>query len=534
MSERISSDAPPPAGGNPTAAPAAEAIGPAERLHPAFLIGGLGGSVKAVSGGYAFLAYLIVSGKWSTAIAVGIGIFVVSIVGVFLYWRHFEYRVGANEIRIDSGIFSRTHRSIPFDRIQDVDITQGPLARLLGIARVKLETGGSSGPNADEGVLQAIPLKRAEDLRRMIRSRRGAAPVAEVSETTDDAPAAAPIYAMGLKRLLLAGTFNFSLALFAGLFGLTQTMGDFLGFDPLSAAFWRKVLSAGDPARNFLIAHRATAVIAGIILLLLIGLVTGIVRTLVRDWGFRLDRTQVGLRRRRGLTTITDVTLAVRRVQAAIMASGPLRQLLGYSELRLQTLGHDEGSGNHVVAPLATGEEMNTIVEELGWRPLPAGILWTRVSSGYIWSLMVGLTPLYLLIIGHAVVIQYALFHVQENIRAIVWAEMTPVLVSFFVLLGVVVFALASRAMAWRTTAYAIDGDRLIVRTGWWKRRITLLPLRRIQSITLHESFVTRRFGIASLAFGVAGGRAGRGYSVPAIPRQGARGLRDRLLGVEP
>jgi putative membrane protein len=524
MSERISNDPP---------LPAADAVGPVERLHPAFLIAGLGGSVRAVSGGYAFLAYLIVSGRFSTALIVGIGIFIVSIVSVFVYWRHFEFRVGANEIRIDSGIFSRTHRSIPFDRIQDVDISQGVLARLFGIARVKLETGGSSGPKADEGVLQAIPLKRAEELRNLIRSRRGAAAAVTEADASSGAAAGEPIYRMGIKRLLLAGTFNFSLALFAGLFGLTQTMGDFMGFDPLSAAFWQSVLSE-DPARSFILAHQAAAVIAGIILLVLIGLVTGVVRTVVRDWGFRLDRTEVGLRRRRGLTTITDVTLAVRRVQAAIMAGGPLRQALGYSELRVQTLGHDEGSGNHVVAPLATCGETNAIVEQLGWRRLPHGIPWTRVSSGYIWSLMVGLTPLYLVLIVQLAVIQYALFQVQENIRAIVWAEMTPVLVSFFAVLGVIVVAIGSRALAWRTTAYAIDGDRLLVRTGWWKKRLTLLPLRRIQSITLHESFVTRRFGIASLAFGVAGGRAGRGYSVPAIPREGARGLRDRLLDVTP
>jgi len=519
MSEPISNDPPPPV----------EAVGPAQRLHPAFLIAGLGGSVKAVSGGYAFLAYLIVSGKFSTALMVGIGIFAISIVGVFLYWRHFEYRVGANEIRIDSGIFSRTHRSIPFDRIQDVDITQGLLARALGIARVKLETGGSSGPKADEGVLQAIPLKRAEDLRNLIRSRRGAAPFSPArdnGQVADTAPATTPVYRMNLKRLLLAGTFNFSLALFAGLFGLTQTMGDVMGFDPLSAAFWRSVLSAGDPARNFILAHQVTAVIAGLILLLLIGLVTGIVRTGVRDWGFRLDKSDVGLRRRRGLTTITDVTLAVRRVQAAIMASGPLRHALGYSELRLQTLGHDEGSGNHVVAPLATGEEMNAIVEELGWRPLSPSIPWTRVSSGYIWSLMVGLTPLYLVLATQGAIIQY--------VGPEALAELTPLVLSFFAMLAVIVILIGSRALAWRTTAYAIDGDRLLVRSGWWSRRITLLPLRRIQSITLHESVVTRRFGIASLAFGVAGGRAGRGYSVPAIPREGARVLRDRLLDVNP
>ena len=139
---------------------------------------------------------------------------------------------------------------------------------------------------------------------------------------------------------------------------------------------------------------------------------------------------------------------------------------------------------------------------------------------------MVGLTPLYLVLAGQGAVIQY--------VGPDALAELTPLVISFFVTLAVIVIALSSRALAWRTPAYAIDGDRLLVRSGWWSRRITLLPLRRIQSITLHESFVTRRFGIASLAFGVAGGRAGRGYSVPAIPREGARGLRDRLLGAEP
>ena len=97
------------------------------------------------------------------------------VAGLFLYWRFFEFRVGASEIRIDSGILQRTHRSIPFDRIQDVDITQPLLARAFGLARVKFETGASAGAKEDEGVLQAIALTRAQDLRALVRARRGAA-----------------------------------------------------------------------------------------------------------------------------------------------------------------------------------------------------------------------------------------------------------------------------------------------------------------------------------------------------------------------
>ena len=57
--------------------------------------------------------------------------------------------------------------------------------------------------------------------------------------------------------MLLAGTFNFSLAIFAGLFGLTQTVGDVVGFDPFEPNFWINLLSAGDPIRDLILAHRS-------------------------------------------------------------------------------------------------------------------------------------------------------------------------------------------------------------------------------------------------------------------------------------
>jgi putative membrane protein len=484
------------------------AVGPPEHLHPLFLLTGFGGSLRSMAGGYAAIGYLAVSGRLQSALIGAVLLILFMALGLFLYWRRFEYRVGENEIRIDSGILNRTHRSIPFGRIQDVDITQGPVARLLGLAKVKFETGGSAGE--EEGVLQAIPLERAQELRKLVRARREqSAPVAS------DAPAEAapvdtpPIYAMDLKRLLLAGTFNFSLAVFAGLIGLTQTFGDVLGFDPFSRRFWLTVLSAGDPIRDYIIAHQVAAAAAGAMLLVLIGIVTGIVRTVLTDFGFRLDRTGVGLRRRRGLLTRTDVTLPVNRAQAAVIATGPVRDRLGWRELRLQSLAKDEGSrGAHVVAPLARDEEVGEILGQLGWLPLPPSIGWVRVSRAYVGILAAAMAPLYVAAIANLVLVP-------------------PAGTAFVVALLAVI---AVRFLAWSRTGYAVDGDRLLTRTGWWRRRVTVLPARKIQSVDLRESFVSRLFGVASLQFGVAGGGM-TGHSIPAIPRGEARQLRDRLLG---
>jgi putative membrane protein len=102
-----------------------------------------------------------------------------------------------------------------------------------------------------------------------------------------------------------------------------------------------------------------------------------------------------------------------------------------------------------------------------------------------------------------------------------------PVAVGFCLILLALV---GVRALAWRRIAYAVDCDRLLMRSGWWRRRLVLLPKARIQSIDYRESFVTRWFGIGTLQFGVAGGRA-QTHIIPAIPSGAARQLREELLG---
>jgi len=244
-----------------------------------------------------------------------------------------------------------------------------------------------------------------------------------------------------------------------------------------------------------------------------VGLLTGTIRTFTREYGFRLDRTGVGLRRRRGLFTRTDVTLPMKRAQAAILVSGPVRESMGYGELKLQSLARDEDkSGNHVLAPLATGEESGRILTALGWRDMPDPVDWQRVSKTFVWSFLLGLAPF--LIAGAAAQIVYL------PLFGLAW--LTVPLALWFV-----------RRLEWRRIGYALDSDRLLIRAGWLRRRTTILPLSKIQSIDLRESFISRWFGTASLQFGVAGGSQLASHSIPAIPREGARQLRDRLLGLQ-
>ena len=62
----------------------------------------------------------------------------IALVATLLTWLRFRYGLGEGEIVIESGVLHRQRRVIPFDRIQDIDIEQRLLARLFGLARVRI------------------------------------------------------------------------------------------------------------------------------------------------------------------------------------------------------------------------------------------------------------------------------------------------------------------------------------------------------------------------------------------------------------
>jgi putative membrane protein len=480
-------------------------LGPPERLHPLYLLTGLGQALKGAWGMIALGAYFAAKGSWLTVGLMAVLFAFFSIGSLYLKWLKLEYRVGAHELRIDSGWLSRTSRAIPFDRVTDVDLEQGPLQRLFGLARIKLETGGSAGGKEEEGVLHTISLERAEALREHIRARKGLAPAAAAAAAGKDVP---PLFAMDGKRVITAGLFNFSLAVIAGLFGITQTMGDALGFDPFERTFWIDLFARSGPLRDLIFAHRMGAAVAGSILLILLGIGTGIARTFLREHGFRLDRTESGFRRRRGLFTLTDVSIPAKRVQAAIIANGPMRRRFGWWELKLQSLAQDGGKGDHVVAPLAHQAEAAEILGSLHWPISPPSGDWRPVSRAFFTSFIGILLP-----------------------AALATAIAIPFLgpVGLLWLVGAAI-AIGARWFDWRRTYYASGSNSLFIETGWWRHRRSIIPVRKIQSIDVSESWWSRLFGICTLRLGVAGGSGFSDHHVPALTRPQAEALRAELL----
>ncbi len=137
-----------------------------QRLHPLTLFQQLMTSLPA----FAFLLYPVFSNPNSQNVVylfMTLAYGVVALPAILLQYYRFSYRLTEKQMIIQSGVFNRKNRSIPVERVQNVQIEQNLLARAANIAKVKIETAGSTGT---EGVLEYVSLREAHRIRQVIRS----------------------------------------------------------------------------------------------------------------------------------------------------------------------------------------------------------------------------------------------------------------------------------------------------------------------------------------------------------------------------
>lgn len=100
-----------------------------------------------------------------------------------LSYRYYRYELREDGFRKEQGVIWKKYVTIPYDRIQNIDIHRGVFARLFGLSDLQIQTAGASavmgrygasGINA-EGRLPGLSREVAEQLRdELVRRAREA------------------------------------------------------------------------------------------------------------------------------------------------------------------------------------------------------------------------------------------------------------------------------------------------------------------------------------------------------------------------
>ncbi|GII90199.1 PH domain-containing protein [Sinosporangium siamense] len=243
-------------------------------------------------------------------------------------WRKTVFRVTAGRVEQRSGVFVRTHLSIPRDRIRSVDITADPVRRVLGLATVTVGSGEHAGAEGSELRLDPLTKDRAEELRRTLLDR-GERSRQEQSAEGDPALATlrwswvrfAPLTVWSLVGALVAA-------------GAVYKALDLIGLNLLSwdvtRRIWQELQEMPLWVAVLLVAGAATAV--GTL---------GALALFAETWaGYRLEREAGGtLRVRRGLLTRKSLSLEERRLRGVEIAEPLLLRTGGGARVRVVATG---------------------------------------------------------------------------------------------------------------------------------------------------------------------------------------------------
>ncbi len=115
----------------------------------------------APSGVGGLLIFLIITGFW---------IFLIHICAKLSY-KNYKYELTEDGFRKELGVLRKKYVTIPYERIQNVDIYRSIIARILGLSDLNIQTAGASGyPGGGrgygaEGRLPGLSKEDAEQVR---------------------------------------------------------------------------------------------------------------------------------------------------------------------------------------------------------------------------------------------------------------------------------------------------------------------------------------------------------------------------------
>ncbi|WP_241237122.1 PH domain-containing protein, partial [Georgenia faecalis] len=389
-------------------------------------------------------------------IVAGVVLVLLALLAIYstLSWRMMRYAVGDDAVYLHSGILFRQQRHARLNRIQAIDVVQPLLARIFGLAQLKIETAGGAGSSV---VLAFLQEDEAQRLRREILDRaagvqRGPAapsvsapppPGGQPSASGPAARPAAPLLDPVPERELLTVPVN-------------RLVGSLL----LSGSSITFLL--------FLVALTVAAVAAesaGV----LVGALPGIV-----GWGgylwsrfsggfaFRAAVSSDGIRLRHGLLEQRSQTVPPGRVQAVQLTQPLLWRRRGWWRVVVNVAGYgveNEASGgttSGVLLPVGPRGDALTamwlVVPDLGAGDaravLDAALEGSGEGGGFITS--------------------------PRSARWLDW-------------------------ITWRRNGLRITDRAMLIRTGRITRTLTIVPHERTQSLAIEQGPWERRLDLANL-----------------------------------
>jgi putative membrane protein len=429
----------------PLSLAAAASDQPWHRLHPLSPLVRAGRQLMSL---VVLLAGLVVANhhRVGADLVTDLAIIAIALAGGFVSWLVTRWQIADGVLRVDTGLVRRDSRRFPLSQIQAVDVVQTGLARVLGLAELRLRMAGG---DAHGGRLACLRRSDAEQLRRDLlalsaigtaradgatRAVGGAGEAAGAVGAASEAGRAGQVAVVPERLLFRVNPARLSVAILLSRTGAIAVA--------VAAAAGLTIAVSG-----------RTSTIAPFLPFVL-GAIVNLWRQLNGHYGTTVAEAPDGLRLRSGLIQTTAETIRPGRIQAVRLAEPLIWRALGWCRLEVDVAGarqrrEDQGEGQRLRAVIPVG---------------------SRAEAGQLLGELVGSQPL--------------LPHLAPPAAARWKAPLTY------------------HFLGWNR-----DDRYVVASRGRVCRQTTWVPLDKVQSIRWVQGPLQRRLGLATVHLDVAGKR---------------------------
>lgn len=347
----------PPPGNSPGSPVAAGEFGEWHRLHPLSPVVRAGRHVVTIVVLVLVLFFANQNGAGSDLVSNGVVVGVAVCAGV-VSWLVTRWQVADGVLRIETGLIRRESRRFPLSQVQAIDVVQTGLARVLGLADIRLRMAGA---DSSGGRLASLRRADAEQLRQQLLS------MAQIPGSVAAGPAAAGSAATGptgadrTERLLFRVQSS-RLAAAIALSGAGATTAVVIGAMAAVVAVTGK-----------------TGAIASF-LPVAVGVLVALWRRFNSDFGTVVAAAPDGLRLRSGLVQTAAETIRPGRVQAVRLVEPLCWRAFGWCRLEVDVAGPRQRKENRsesqrlrALIPVGSRAEAEQMIGELlSSRPAPS------------------------------------------------------------------------------------------------------------------------------------------------------------------
>jgi putative membrane protein len=462
------------------------------------------------------LMYAAEGNLMAKALFGGSALLAFTIIAAFLRFWFFRYCIADNSILIREGVIRKTQLDIKFDRIQAINTQQNFVFRFFDLVTVNLDTAGSA---KQEGSLPAIKSALADSLQDRIRRDAPGSAIQAVTAESDETPSAGPrsILRLGAADMVRIGLSSnralIFLAFLAPLFQsinqdieetIEETIKETIEENAVTTAIEASQVSVADGVGIALL------VVVGVLLFLAAASITG---AFLRYYGFKLVTDEDVFRSTGGLLTRHEHSVNFSKIQSVFASQNPVLRI--FRRLRVSARQASSGkqkAGKHFLIPLCKPEQLAAITREIFGEEFtdadlnPAMAGYERVSPRYFRSrlLLTGILPALFLC---------GIFSMVTGWYALVFLAWIP-------LDGLIVWTI------YRKYGYRVVTDGMLLRRGFLGFKVTAFTHRKVQRVSVTQTFSQQRKGLATMRVYLASGSV----HLPYIDFELAKGLRDYML----